>query len=433
MATPSFQSLNQITRHSSHWIVGQHGSGKTHLLRYMLAADLHRDCSIVIMDSKGELTDAIRHLALGDRLIVFDPDEPFAINPFDTPNSQDVVSHLGYMLGGLLETNITPKQRTFFDSLVYALLSFPNPSIMLIWDILSKGPKAYTNIINTLPEDIQSFFFSEWHDYTDTAGEMRWRLRGMMNKHVFKTMFRTDKTRFHIGAAMDAGKVIVIDNSQAKCTMEGCGFLGRFFVSQIWSAGTARALIPDHKKKPTFVYIDEAHLVIKKDQKIAAIIDELRSQKIGLVLAHQKVRGQIDDLNVLSSLENCAIKMANVDADAPYFSKLLNIPEERMRDLPKGHFVMHVRGEGSCIIQVPPKVVMPCREMSTHEEVSFRTRMKLDYGARLEAQPPLPQAPKPPPPPTARPSGPHLRTTTTNLLKHNKSSDDSSEPSDSWS
>ena len=370
--------------------MGGQGSGKTNLLKYMVASDLKKDCSIIIMDSKGELTGAVRELALGDRLIVFDPDQPFAINPFDTPSSHDVISHLGYMLGGLLETNITPKQRTFFDSLVYALLSFPNPSIMLMWDILSKGPKTYTDQINQLPEDIQSFFWREWQVYSDTAGEMQWRLRGMINKPVFRTMFRAPKTRFHIGEAMNAGKVIVIDNSQAKCTAEGCGFLGRFFVSQIWTAGTARALMPDHLKKPTYCYIDEANLVIKKDQKIAAVIDELRSQKIGLILAHQKVRGQIDDLNVLSSLENCAIKMANVDAEAPYFSKLLHIPEERINQLPRGHFATHIRGEGSSIMQVP-LAQLPYRQMTPQEKQALQHRMQERYG--IEKEPPKPAAP----------------------------------------
>ena len=41
------------------------------------------------MDSKGELTSWLRSLALGDRLIVLDPDDPFAINPFDVKNPDE--------------------------------------------------------------------------------------------------------------------------------------------------------------------------------------------------------------------------------------------------------------------------------------------------------------------------------------------------------
>ena len=78
-----------IVRFSSHWIVAQQDSGKTYLLKSMICRDLQRDCSIVVMDSKGELTSWLRSLALGDRLIVLDPDDPFAINPFDVKNPDE--------------------------------------------------------------------------------------------------------------------------------------------------------------------------------------------------------------------------------------------------------------------------------------------------------------------------------------------------------
>ncbi|ANV99321.1 hypothetical protein [Bradyrhizobium icense] len=261
-------SIDLDTRCSGQWVVAQQGSGKTNLLTHMVGQDLQRDCSVVILDSKGELTGAIRNLALGDRLIVVDPAEPVAINPFDVPKGDHVISQLAYMLSGLLETNITPKQRVFFETLAGAILEFPNPSLNLLWEIVSKGPRPYLSVIEKLPDDVSSFFLHEWDNYRDTASELQWRLRGIIKKPLIGAMLSAPKTRFHIGKEMDAGKVIVIDNSQAKCGAEGCGFLGRLFVAQIWAAGTARALIPEHRKKPTFVYIDEAHLVIKKDQKI---------------------------------------------------------------------------------------------------------------------------------------------------------------------
>src|SRR5215472_1193784 len=140
--------MNKETRFSGTWIVAAQGMGKTTLLLTMIAADLQRDCSIVVMDSKGQLTDAIRRLNLGDRLIVVDPDYPMAINPFDVEGTDHVISQLGYMLGGLLETNITSKQRTFFEALVSAILHFPNPSLPLIWEVVSNGPRSYSHIIS---------------------------------------------------------------------------------------------------------------------------------------------------------------------------------------------------------------------------------------------------------------------------------------------
>jgi hypothetical protein len=59
--------------------------------------------------------------------------------------------------------------------------------------------------------------------------------------------------------------------------------------------------------------------------------------------------------------------MANVDAEAPYFSKLLHVPEERMNTLPIGHFAMHVRSEGCKIVAIP-RATLPFKKMTDAEE-----------------------------------------------------------------
>jgi len=284
--------MNEETRFSGQWIVAAQGTGKTNLLLHMLASDLQKDASIIIMDSKGELTAPVRKLALVDRLIVLDPHEPFAINPLDTGDDdvENAISHIEYVLGALLEAKITPMQKSFFDSLLHAvILAFPNPSLTTIQDLLTHGPAHFEQYTRNLPEDLQNFFKIEWRDYDRTRGELKWRMRLIMGRTLTKQMFSAPKTRFDIGKAMDGGKVVVIDNAQSKLHEEGSSFLGRFFVARIWAAATARAL-RHGPKKPVYVYIDEAHIVIKSDPKIAAIIDECRSQKVALILAHQRAK-----------------------------------------------------------------------------------------------------------------------------------------------
>ena len=124
-------------------------------------------------------------------------------------------------------------------------------------------------------------------------------------------------------------------------------------------------------------YYKEHEKFLEEQDKIDAI---------GLILAHQKIRSQIDDINVLSSLENCAIKMVNVDAEAPYFSKLLHIPEERMNQLPRGYFAMHVRDEGSSIVQIP-RAELPYRRMTDADEKAHQERMIALYGYETHKPP----------------------------------------------
>jgi len=81
--------------------------------------------------------------------------------------------------------------------------------------------------------------------------------------------------------------------------------------------------------------------VIRRDEKIATILDECRSQKIALILAHQRV-AQIVTPNVLDALGNCAIRIANSDEDAPSLASRFRVEPEALR-LPVGSFACFVR------------------------------------------------------------------------------------------
>src|SRR6266536_678594 len=160
--------MNPETRFSSQWICAAHGTGKTNLLLHMLASDLKKDADIIIMDAKGDLTAPIRELALGTRLIVLDPHNPFAINPLDVPKTdvKRAVNHLEYIFGALLEANVTPKQKALLRSILRAVvIGFPNPTLQTVQDLINHGPRPYQRYIDQLPEDLQLFFNKEWGDY----------------------------------------------------------------------------------------------------------------------------------------------------------------------------------------------------------------------------------------------------------------------------
>jgi clan AA aspartic protease (TIGR02281 family) len=269
------------------------------------------------------------------------------------------------------------------------IVAHPAPTLNTFHEIIYNGIPR--DMFARMPDDLQVFFKSEWESYTRTRSEIKWRLQLLMENELVKTMFSAPKTRFNIADAMDKGLCVVIDNSQAKLDEDGCRFLGRFFIARIWSAATARATRHDSQKKPVHVYIDECQLVL--DEMIAKIIDECRSQKIGLVLAHQRIT-QIPDANVRGALANCAIKMVNIGGeDFDYFSNLFSIPRERLK-LSRGHFATDVQFQGFSIVKVPYGK-MPFRTMTPEEETALKVRMRDKYGVQSKDTPePVVEAPK---------------------------------------
>src|SRR5262249_52316842 len=145
-----------------------------------------------------------------------------------------------------------------------------------------------------------------------------------------------------------------IDNSKQQLGDEGAEFFGRFFIALVLAAAEQRSNRPHHEKRPCYFFIDECQNVIRRDEKISTILDECRSQKIGLVLAHQRT-AQITSENVLDALANCAIRMANSDDEAKYLADKLRSDTKTLQSLPRGSFATFIRDvtANALIVKVP--------------------------------------------------------------------------------
>jgi hypothetical protein len=320
-------------RFSGHWIIAPPGRGKTTLLHRMVREDFSKEnACVIILDSKGDLAAPVRELKeLEDRLIIIDPDpqHPIAINPLDIPITDIslAVANLEYIFASLLEIKMTPNQTVLFRSVLRALITaFPNPTFETFRDIIQNGIEKYKEYIDKLPQDLQDFFYKEFNSkvYEGRRPEITWRIRLLLENDAMRGMLLAAKTRFNIGEAMDSGKIVIINNSKALLGDQGAEFFGRFFIAQVLAAAQQRGSRRPDQKPPVYFYIDECQNVIARDERISTILDECRSQKVALILAHQRTE-QIKSADVLSALSNCAIRYANSDDEAQYRSGLRNL------------------------------------------------------------------------------------------------------------
>lgn len=376
------------TRFSGHWIIAPPGRGKTTLLHHLFLEDLKKDASIIVMDSKGDLVPPLSRLAdIQDRLVIIepDPDYPLALNPLDIPasNIAHTISLLEYVFSSLLEAKMTALQMTLFRNVLPAIVQcVPNPTMHTFRDIIESGVGRYANYFGNLPPLSRSFFEQQFNSktYTDTRNQLVWRLDFLMTNPLIRAMFEAPKTKLDIGKEIDAGKVILINNSKELLGDEGAEFFGRFFIALVLSAAQKRSSRRAQDKLPCYFYIDECQSVIHRDPKIATILDECRSQKIGLILAHQRTQ-QITDQNVLDALFNCAIRMANSDDEAKYLSDKLRTTPEFLRSLPVGTFATYVRDltPTALALGVPYRDLAAMPQLSTSEQATLKAHMREQY------------------------------------------------------
>jgi hypothetical protein len=430
-------TLPDEQRFAGHWIIAPPGRGKTTLLHTLVVDDLQKDAAIVLMDSKGDLIEPIKNLAsIKDRLLLIEPnpDAAFALNPLDVShtNVTQAVGLIEYIMAGLLDAKFTALQTTLFRNVIPAIIeAIPNPTLDTFKEVMVRG---LPNLDKLNPHARQFFENRETgfnsKTYDSTRKEVVWRLDYLLTNPVMRSMFSATHTRLNLGKEIDAGKVIIINNSKAILGDEGAEFFGRFFVALIARAAQQRAGRPAASKKPCYVYIDECQSVIAKDAKIPVLLDECRSQKIALILAHQRTAQLTPP--VLDAVANCAIRMANSDDEAKYLSSKLRMPAEVLQALPRGTFGAFVRDLTPQGIQLKvSKVDLDALPKMTDAEIgAIHAQMKTDFAST----PPQASDTLQPAAPAARPqavkAAPPSPPTTPNPVTPGAA--DPGEPADKW-
>lgn len=376
-------------RFSGHWIIAPPGRGKTTLLHSMFLQDLQREASIIVMDSKGDLINPIKSMAaIAQRLVLIEPDvhRPLAINPLDVPT--DSVPHaialIEYILSGLLEAKFTNLQSALFRHVLPAIIqAVPQPTLEDLKRVLADGLRS--DEANRLDERLRHFFDDRAHGfhsktYAETRSQIMWRLDFILTNDIMRAMFSSPRTRLKIADAINSGKIVLIDASKALLGDDGSEFYQRFFLALILAAAQQRAKLKPADKMPVYCYLDECQWV-RNDQKLATILDECRSQKIALILAHQRTE-QITDKNVLSAMSNCAIRFANSDDEAKLLAPKLRCEPEFLHSLARGTFAAFVRDftPKAVALAVPHTKLEELPRMTDKQQAAIREQMHAEYG-----------------------------------------------------
>jgi hypothetical protein len=147
-------------------------------------------------------------------------------------------------------------------------------------------------------------------------------------------MFANKRNKLNLFTAMNRGSLILINTAKDLLKQEGTEILGRFFIALLCQAAQERASIPEDKRMPTFVYIDEAHDYF--DESMENLLNQARKYKVGLVLAHQNL-DQFETTLRSTVMASTSIKMVGglSARDASSFSRDMRCEPEVLLSMRK--------------------------------------------------------------------------------------------------
>ena len=373
------------------WIIANSGHGKTQLIQHLLSYDLKDPrASIIVLDSQQQLIDNLAALDLGDRLVLIDPTVAVpSINLFKlgAADANQTLEMYRFMFGSLLDSPMTDNQRTLFDNAALLLAHVPNATFMDFYKLMDG--EDYSRYYDKLDPVGRRFFekdfFTKGTDgYEGNRKQIIRRLNTLMRTYPFTQMFAQSESKIDLEAAMNAGKVILINTSTAKLGREGSKFFGRFFLALIANATTQR----QHQSNPipVYCYVDEADQYAKDDPTIQDLLARARKNNVGLILAHRWLEEMGTTAKALESTASIIFAGGLRAGDLGYMSRVMECDPKLLQG-PKLTFGVYQRGKPVVQVNVPPGTLEKMPRLTAQQYEAVKQEQAKKYGV-VNAPPP---------------------------------------------
>lgn len=116
------------------------------------------------------------------------------------------------------------------------------------------------------------------------------KFQGFSNTAALRAILGSGADAIDFTAALDEGRIILLDLSKAELGEQACRLLGFLYLSRVWAAALQRT----RRDRPFTVIVDEAHSLIAG--ALTNMLAEGRKFGLSVVLAHQYLEQLDDDL-----------------------------------------------------------------------------------------------------------------------------------------
>ena len=296
------------------YIIGQTGTGKTVLMKNMIAQDILNGAGVCMIDPHG--TDIEDVLAIvpehrKDDVIYFDPsrtDMVMGLNMLEYDEKKpeqktfvinELFSIFQKLYGGNPES-MGPMFEQYFRNATALVLEDPesggtlldiskvmvnaeframklkkakNPVVVQFWTEIATKAGGEASLENIVPYITSKFDIFTANDF-------------------IRPIVGQQKSAFDFRKIMDEKKILLVNLSKGRLGEINANLIGMIFVGKILMAALSRVDDPTKSFPPFYLHIDEFQNITT--DSISAILSEARKYKLGLTIAHQYI-AQLDE------------------------------------------------------------------------------------------------------------------------------------------
>lgn len=291
--------IKQVDRFSHVYVIGKTGVGKTTLLETLLRHDIAAGNGCALIDPHGDFVERVAATIPAHRkadvvyLNVTDPTQPYGYNPIARVNPERrslVASGLMEVLKKMWSEAWGVRMEHILRNALLALLDQPSATLGDV-PLLLNDKNFRRKVLSSVTNDqVRQFWQLEYERYSpryraDAIGPILNKTGAFLADPKLNHILTRPDGQLRLRSIMDEGKVLLVNLAKGKIGEDSAGLLGGLLVTSLGLAAYSRADIPEVKRRPFFVYVDEFQNFTTL--AIANMLSELRKFGVGMVLAHQ--------------------------------------------------------------------------------------------------------------------------------------------------
>ena len=323
------------------YAIGQTGTGKTTLLKNMIAQDILAGEGVCMIDPHGSDIQDILSIIPKDRyedVIYFDPGytlRPMALNMLEYdlryPEQKTfVVNEMLSIFNKLFDMKVAggPMFEQYFRNAVLLVMEDPASGNTLLDVSRVLSNKAFREM--KLSHCNNPVVVQFWREIADKAGGeaslqnvvpyITSKFDVFLSNDIMRPIIAQEHSTFNFREVMDKKKILLVNLSKGRLGDINANLIGLILVGKILMAALSRSDSFGADLPPFYLYIDEFQNITT--DSISQILSEARKYKLSLTIAHQFIAQLEDEIKeaVFGNVGSIASFRVGAD-DAEYLAK----------------------------------------------------------------------------------------------------------------
>lgn len=288
------------------YVIGQTGTGKTTLLTNLITQDIKNGEGVCMIDPHGSDIESVLSTIPEERhndVIYFDPSQtarPMALNmlEYDSRYPEQKTFVVNEMLGIFnklfdMKTAGGPMFEQYFRNAVLLTIDDPESgnTLLDVSRVLSDPAYRKLKLSRTTNPVIKQY----WEEVAEKAGGeaslqnivpyITSKFDVFLSNDIMRPIVAQPQSSLNFRNIMDEKKILLVNLSKGRLGDINANLIGLIIVGKILMAALSRVDVPQEKRHPFYLYIDEFQNVTT--DSISTILSEARKYKLSLTMAHQ--------------------------------------------------------------------------------------------------------------------------------------------------